>query len=153
MRLVGRQLALDHHQYAKKCLSEAYKTLQMLQSMDDNESLGPRLQISLAALGEYFTEVMSVANARFKFIEERGNILVPGEWPAGRSSNAHLPVRQLMNDGWCLKQINKMRSMTTSALYFVSRMERPGRGVRGHHSCDADRCLALQINEKEYKTK
>jgi hypothetical protein len=94
---------------------EAYKTLQMLQPMDNNESLDPRLRLSLAALGENFTNVMSVANARFKFIEERDNTHVPGEWPAGRSSNTHLLVRQLMTDCWCPKQINKMRSMTTSA--------------------------------------
>ena len=78
---------------------EAYKALQMLQSMDDNESLDPRLRLSLAALGEYFTNVMSVANARFKFIEEIDNTHVPGEWPAGRSSNAHLLVHQPMTDG------------------------------------------------------
>ncbi|KAK8920149.1 hypothetical protein VCV18_008984 [Metarhizium anisopliae] len=65
---------------------------------------------------------------------------------------ADYTVTKLQDNGWCLMEIERLKEMSDSAMYFTSQLQRPHLNIaRGHDNCTESKCFAYQIDNAVYR--
>jgi hypothetical protein len=59
---------------------------------------------------------------------------------------------RMQQDGWCPNEIEMFTNPSSSELYFMSNLQRPGTN-KGHSRCTDNACMVYQLREGEYKKK
>lgn len=120
---------------AEKWLESWYCAYQSVQCGDE---VGKTIKFSIAVLHEAFYNMLT--NIRPKHSLGLLNIRLT----ANEHFMADFPWNRMLADGWCQRELELLKSLPSSILYYASLSDRPGPQV-DHTACSAKRCVAYQI--------
>ena len=79
--------------------------------------------------------------------------VIPYQWTVGNKMHDHVIARQMIEQGWCRRQLLRLDQMRLSAQYYISRLERPHQKTKSHENCGLYDCQYEEINKAEYVTR
>jgi hypothetical protein len=145
---LDRRTRREHEYRFSEYIAEINDIMTEIQ-LKDHEVLDQRLTLLFAVLIEYLLDAVPFAYGTWDVsIGEQPAAMIDYLLPGA----ADYLLERMENDGWCPFEINLLEKLSTSEIYFISNLDRPG-PEKDHRRCDKDKCWAYQLDPATYQTR